>query len=373
MAEKAPLFNPAHYLMGCRLDNWLRLLWENKFAIDPARLPQAALLGGMSLALSPFAAAESLLYDRKVNRVTIDKDPLYILGFWRMGTTYLQNILAHDPQFAWADPVGTASVAYSKTLHGLFTYGQARVLGSARPMDNLKYSLELPLEETFGVATLTPYSIIHMIAFPTNYRHYIPGAFIGDLSSSDRRAWEKAYLHLLKKLTWAQGGKRLMLKSPDNTAHVPQLLKLFPDARFLNIHRDPYTTILSTMHMFRKQMDFLRLSKMPPNFDQTLEDTLFSIFERMYHKLFREIPAIAPNRFYEIGYEEFVEDPIAHLRRAYDALELDGFEEALPQLQAYVDSQKSYSKNRFELDDRLKAKIEERLGFYFDHYGYARR
>ena len=39
-------------------------------------------------------------------------------------------------------------------------------------------------------------------------------------------------------------------------------------------------------------------------------------------------------------------------------------------LNAYLESQKNYKKNKFELTPRLRDKINAKLGFYFEHYGY---
>lgn len=47
------------------------------------------------------------------------------------------------------------------------------------------------------------------------------------------------------------GRKPLLIKSPVHTARVALLLKLFPRARFVYVHRDPLTTFCSAAHMVR--------------------------------------------------------------------------------------------------------------------------
>lgn len=47
------------------------------------------------------------------------------------------------------------------------------------------------------------------------------------------------------------GRKPLLIKSPVHTARVALLLKLFPRARFVYVHRDPLTTFCSAAHMAR--------------------------------------------------------------------------------------------------------------------------
>jgi len=367
------IFNRSHYLMGVRLDNWVRLLGGIGWKIDPKRLPQALLITATSLALSPFALLELVACALPVAATKIKKDPVFILGHWRSGTTYLQNLMTRDPQFGWADPVGTCTFSNSVLLGRLLRAGVGGGLKNARPMDNVQYSLDLPMEETFAVASVTPYSIGHMIAFPSRYESFIPCAFLEDLPAGERRRWRRVYTLMVKKLTMLHGGRQMLFKSPDNTAHVEELVRMYPDAKFVNIHRDPYATIQSTIHMFNAQMNMLRLSAMPAiDMDEGMEDIVIGIFERMYKKLFALEGCFRPGHYVSVSYERFVEDPEAGLREIYDALGLDGFDKALPYFRKFIGSQKDYRKNRFEISGRLRAKINARLGFYFEHYGYEK-
>ena len=217
--------NPGHFLLTCRLDNWVHLLEENHFHIARDRLPQALYISATALALAPAAAAESLIYRKRIRETKIEKDPIFILGHWRSGTTYLQNVLSRDEQFGWFDPVNTIGLPYSLLLGRLIQPPIEKGIQNGRPQDNVQYSLDLPMEETFGVLTISPYSIIHMIAFPENYKKYIEGAFVSDLPVEELRKWERSYDYAVRKLTYIKKGKQLILKSPDNTARIRELLQ----------------------------------------------------------------------------------------------------------------------------------------------------
>ena len=68
--------------------------------VSPRRLH---LLLGLLLryaAFEPFRIAERLLFDRAIATHTVHQDPIFILGHWRSGTTYLQTLLSDDPRFA---------------------------------------------------------------------------------------------------------------------------------------------------------------------------------------------------------------------------------------------------------------------------------
>ena len=104
--------------------------------------------------------------------------------------------------------------------------------------------------------------------------------------------------------------------------------------------------------------------------DAFIENTIIDLFERIYRKAFNDLYAMPEEDYIEICYEDFCKDPKGHLKQIYEHLGLEGYEEALPYFEEYLDSQKDYKKNQFTLRDDLREKINDRLGFYFEHYGY---
>jgi len=47
----------------------------------------------------PFAFLQFLLYGKRIKKTIISKDPVFIWGHYRIGTTYLQKIMVCDKQF----------------------------------------------------------------------------------------------------------------------------------------------------------------------------------------------------------------------------------------------------------------------------------
>lgn len=363
------LFNPAHNLQGCRFDNLLRLFSISRWKLLPKRLPQTALLILTSLLLYPFALLEAAISARPVRREK-PAPPIFILGHWRSGTTFLQNVLTRDPALTFADPVSSATYPYFRLLGWFLKPIQKKALRGARPMDNMKYGLDLPIEDTFAVSTVTPYSIILMCCFPDAWEYYVKTAFVEDLPDKDRLRWRKTYDRVIRKLSMTKGHRPLVLKSPDNTCRVRELMEMYPDARYVCIHRDPYVTIQSTIHMFTVEMELLQLTPSPDHLQELLEDTLVEIFRRMYRGLFAAMEDMPKGSFIDVAYESFSASPMESMRQIYDELRLPGFEDAAPAMRAYVESQKNYVKNHFEISPRLEKLVDENLGFYMERYGY---
>ena len=365
--EKKKL-NFSHNLLGCRFDNWMRLIHSNP--ISPENKRQVRFMTVVSFILGIPAFLEWLIFYLPIKRTRLKKDPVYIVGHWRTGTTFLQNLMTRDPQFGWFDPVKTVSFNNCILLKPFLAAAQKHLLKGARPMDNLEYTLDLPMEEVFAQATISTQAIAHMLVFPDggNGVKYIETAFIDEQPKDKQREWRKAYDYILKKVTFLEKGKQLLLKSPENTCRIGMLKRCYPGAKFVNIYRNPYVVVMSTYNMFKKEMGLFCLNDKPS--DEFIENTIIDLFERIYRKAFHDLYDMPEEDYIEICYEDFCKDPKGYLKQIYDHLGLEGYEEALPYFETYLDSQKDYKKNQFTLRDDLREKINDRLGFYFEHYGY---
>lgn len=365
---KAHGINLSHNLLGCRFDNWIRLKHSNP--ITKKNRKQAAFITVVTFVLAIPALIEWLIFYLPIKKTKLKKDPVYIVGYWRSGTTFLQNLLTRDPQFGWFDPVKTVSFNNCILMRPILAKLQKFLLKGARPMDNLEYTLDLPMEEVFAQATISTQAISHMLVFPDggNGVKYIETAFIDEQDAKRKKEWRKAYDYILKKVTYLYKGKQLLLKSPENTCRIGALKRCYPGAKFINIYRNPYTVVMSTINMFTKEMELFCLNE--PASQQVIENVTIDLFERIYRKAFKELDRMPEGDKIDIRYEDFCQDPEGYVKKIYDRLGIDGFENAKPYFEAYLDSQKDYQKNKFELTPRLRDKINQKLGFYFEHYGY---
>ena len=76
---------------------------------------------------------------------------------------------------------------------------------------------------------------------------------------ADYALWQRCFLWFLRKVTlrYSGGGrgsapKPLLIKSPVHTARIALLLRLFPRARFVYVHRDPLDVFASARNMASK-------------------------------------------------------------------------------------------------------------------------
>lgn len=354
-------------LCGITLSDWLRLLVANRFAIDPPYWARAAMITGASLQNSLFSCWEHWRYDAAI-RATPTERPLFVLGIWRSGTTHLHNLLARDVRFAFPD---FFEVFYPHTFVSTGWFNRsvlAMFMPERRPQDNVRMAIGEPQEDEFALNCLTQLSWVLHWALPRRAEYYERYITFRDCSSEEIVGWQMALKWFAQKLSWHHG-KPLVLKSPAHTGRVKLLLDIFPDARFVHIHRNPYDVFQSSVHSAQQVIPWWALQR--PDYAGIEEATLRQYAE-IYEAYFAQRSLIPAGRLHELRYESLEADPLGELKDMYDCLELGDFGPAEPALRSYLESIADYQKNRFvALDPHWKEQIARRWRRSFDEWGYA--
>ncbi len=353
---------------GMPLGDWMRLLAENGFRVDPAYWPRAVFTTAASVTSSAFAFAESAVYGRKVAATEVPP-PLFILGHWRSGTTHLHNLLAVDERFG--SPRFSEVMIPKTFLTGeWFLKAMAAILlpQTRVGIDNVSLSTHAPSEEEFALAQLTTFSPYTSWAFPKAAARYDRYITFRGVPEREVRVWQAAFVTLLKKLT-LKDRKPMILKSPPNTGRIKLLLEIFPDARFVHIHRDPYTVYQSTHHLHAGGWRNYAFQKLD---ESTLRERVLSNYAEMTDAFFEERSLIPPGRFAEVAFDSLEADPLGQIERVYGELDLPDFETVRPEVVRYVGSLAGYRKNKHvDLPEDLRGEISRRWRRSFDEWGYA--
>ncbi|MCI0359248.1 MAG: sulfotransferase [Planctomycetaceae bacterium] len=354
-------------LCGLRLGDWLRLLWANRFSVDPAYWPRAAMVTAASLQNSAFAVWEHWRYDAAI-RATTPQPPLFILGIWRSGTTHLHNLLARDRRFAYPD---FFEVFYPHTFLSTGWLNRrilAKFLPQRRPQDNVRMAIGEPQEDEFALNCLTQMSWVLLWTFPRGAEHYERFLTLRQASPEEVARWQSALKWFVQKLTYCHR-RPLVLKSPAHTGQIKLLLEAFPDARFIHIHRNPYNVFQSSLHSARTAIPWWTLQR-PDH--AGLEERTLDQYEEIYDSYFDERRLIPAGRLHELQYEALVADPVGQLRATYEALQLPDFAVAEPAIGEYLASIRGYETNRFgRIEPPWKEAVARRWRQCFDEWGYA--
>ncbi len=130
---------------------------------------QTASGSGVSI-FTPFndvlGLIQHLRYGRTIENTVLERDPVFVLGHWRSGTTLMHELLVLDEQYASPSTYACFAPWHFLISEGLMVKYGSGLIPDKRPMDNMQAGWELPQEDEFALMNLgapTPYLLM---AFP---------------------------------------------------------------------------------------------------------------------------------------------------------------------------------------------------------------
>ena len=357
-----------NYLTGITFGKWCKLLAQNNFRISPAYFHRAAVITLASLSNSVCAMVENARYGAAIAGAEITRPPLFVLGHWRSGTTLLHELLAQDSaQFQFPNTYQVVNPYTFLTTEGFATRAFRWMLPERRPMDNMELKFTSPQEDEFAPLLMTLTSLYLGISFPERMAHYDRYMSFRDVDPAEVSAWKAAFVTFCKKLS-LNDQRALLIKSPPHTARIRTILEMFPEARFVHVHRDPYRVFQSQRHFFDTAGWYTYLQR--PDL-AAIDEGILRRHEVMYDAYYEDLPLVAKDRIIDIRFDALEADPVGEMAKVYAHLSLDGFAAFEPKLRRYVDSLSGYQKNDFtELDAATKAIVAARWARSFEIGNY---
>ena len=298
-------------------------------------------------------------------RTACPQPPIFVLGFWRSGTTLLHELLCCDSRFGFP-----TTYACMNPSHFLLTEAWAAShkgqQTATRPMDSMSYSWASPQEDEFALLALGAPSPYESLVVPSLMRD--PGALV-DLrqrTPAERQRWADALRSFLRLLTLQQG-KTIVLKSPPHGFKLPLLPSLFPDARFAIIERNPYEVFASNLKLWRTLMNLYALESLS---SEEIEHFVLTAYVMHEEAISEGMSLMGPERIARVRYEDLVADPVGQMERLYRELELGDFGSAGPVIEKYAAGVSDHVRNRFTISAAQKARVEKCWGQFISSKHY---
>lgn len=354
-------------LVGLTAGDWWHLLKQNRFAVVPANWFKAFLLTIFSINNSIVKRKEDRIYLPEVLKQEIKKPPVFILGHWRSGTTFLHNLFVLDKQFAYPSLFQVNNPHTFLYKEPQYQKQFEKIKAEKRPMDNIKIDPKSPGEEEFALGALSLITPLLAWPFPRKEEYYDRFLTFKNVPDETVEKWKASFLLFVKKLSWRYE-KQLVLKSPANTGRIKLLLEIFPDAKFIHIHRNPFSVFKSTVGLYKKAVSTAYLHR--PKNNKTTEGILLR-YKKMYDCFFEQRQLIPKGNYVEVSFEELEADPMQLMEKIYTDLSLGGFENFKPALQEYVEENNKYKKNEYKpLEPFLREKVAKNWHRSFEEWGY---
>jgi omega-hydroxy-beta-dihydromenaquinone-9 sulfotransferase len=267
-------------------------------------------------------------------------DPVFVLGLYRSGTTYLQQLLSRDPDMA------TVTLFHSVLpellgLREVFAPVFRLIVGIGK-FENRYHRLPLrwdfPGEDDVAInASGCSGDFNKMFQHPSSIDKIL-SEYIDFTDAEKKRKWISEHTRLVKRLAAVNPGKRLVLKSPPHTGRITLLKSIYPKAKFIFIHRSPSEVIPSMRRVWNLNKPFCFESYTMPMADS------FSIklYSKLHRKYFEEKLTLSVEDLAEVSYDDFVNHTEEELKKIYRKLELPGIDNSLGYFKSLIDERKDY-------------------------------
>jgi hypothetical protein len=358
-----------YFWFGMRFGALMKLFWRGRFSFSLNCLPDTLLLFLWVPWNSVLYWISEAKYAKRAESLPLDKPPIFVIGHWRTGTTLLHDLFSVDPHLAYPTTFECFFPHHFLLTEGTLPKVMKVLLPKKRPQDDVPVGFDRPQEEEFGMMMLgqgTPYFTHAWPRFGPAMSDYLD--FKG-VSEADNKTWADAYMWLYRRLALKHENKRLVMKTPANAARLKLLTKLFPDARYVYLARNPLDVFPSTVKLWRALYSTQGLHN-PPRLDPWLDDYVLDMFARLTEEYEEDRHLIPEDRLVELRYEDFVKDPVGHMRDIYARLGIEGFAEAETPMRDFLGERSEHQVSRYELPETLKRKVIARLKPYIDRFGY---
>jgi hypothetical protein len=362
VSQQTPMFG------GVTLPCWLQIL--RAAPIAPEEWPIVLRTSALVLRNAPLTWYEGVRLRRAIAATRVERPPVFIIGCFRSGTTHLHNVLAQHDGFGFLNAVEAHGFPCAGAISTPDTFLHRRYarFRYKRPMDNLYLQSDLPQEEEYALAGHYPHAFAPAFVFAGRLAHYVEHGILPSEAPGGGARWKAAYDYVLRKASLIRGGKQLLLKNPPNTARIPWLLELYPDARFVYIHRSPFEVIPSMQHLFRSTW---ALCGTKIDEDALLEQ-VFRLHAKLTDGYMAQRDQIPAGNLVEVRYDDLVARPLAEVDRIFETLRIPTGPEQRARIAAYLEAQQGYEKNRFELDATRIEAIDDRCAAFMARWAYER-
>lgn len=342
--------------------------------IDASKIHHLSLWIIKLVLFEPLRIIEAVLFNSRIKKHQIIKDPIFILGYYRTGTTFLQRLFSQNKQLGYQTIFHSALPELSMTFGWLLK----PLLGFITRLFHLKnnfhkvpFTWDFPGEEDVAMAGFTFYETPNWgNLFPKQFIHYYEDYAWSSPTKVSALQWKEKYSFWLKKLSLLNNGKQLVLKSPPNTARIETLLELFPNARFVCIHRDPLQVYMSCKLFWKITETYYAFQTIPKEEIHRLILDSFNRTMQSYHSSKQKIPN---ENLFEITHEALAANPFKRFKSLYTDMALEGFDSIEETMHQFIEKTRNYPFTKYELTADERQQVETEWAFHIDYWEQLRK
>lgn len=293
-------------------------LWIMVFThggISSRRVLHFAGISFLLILSEPLRFMEWVFYSYAIHSTPLKEPPVFIIGHWRSGTSFLQDTLAMDPQFHYLSLYRMITAPYFLISEPwLFPFLNTIIkklklpYGFQRTTLNLSFSGEMDVALTF-MGNHLAYTWAHLL--PKKYQELI----LNSLKESHQTEWLEDYLFLMKKLQRQRPKAKIVVKSPGDTARIKAILRMFPEAKFINLHRDKNQTLHSTFYLWQQIQSNNAFQRVE---ETKIKKDIVWTMDYVTQKYMADKNMIPSNQLFELSFQDLHDFPTESLQKIYN-------------------------------------------------------
>jgi len=273
------------------------------------------------------------------------REPLFIVGLPRSGTSVLHRLLGADPEhrcpLMWEvrSPSPPTRAGEKRRIQNAMqsckffnwlvpTFRYVHVVGAEVPQECVSLMTPTFLSDQFDAM------------------YYVPSYRAWFFRQNLQPAYEY-HRRFLQHLQFRRAGRRWILKAPTHMFAMPALLSVYPDALFVQTHRTPLDAMASVSSL----VTILRSAFSDAVDPLIVGREAIDYWSETMKKFLRERDRLENNRICDIQYDEIRRDPIRAVRRIYEYFGWSLSHEAERRMRALVASQakRQSANHRYDL------------------------
>ena len=239
------------------------------------------------------------------------REPLFIVGLPRSGTTVLHTLLAVDPEHRV--PLTWEVMTPSPPTRD----DEKRRIQRAISSCNCFNWLAPTFRHVHPVGAELPQECVSLMA-PTfmsdqfDAMYYVP-SYRSWFFRQDLRSAYEYHRRFLQHLQVRRNAQRWVLKAPTHMFALPTLMAVYPDALFVQTHRAPLDAMASVSSL----ITILRRVFSDAVDPLTVCREAIDYWSKTLDRFLQERDRLAEHRICDINYTEIGRDPLAAVRRIY--------------------------------------------------------
>lgn len=300
------------------------------------------------------------------------KNPIFIIGMPRTGTTILHAILHQDP--AHRSPLAwECLLPYPAATPDNFT-SNAQLATVRKEFDQL-FKLVPDFRRKHYMEADSPQECLGITAFDFNSfqfsaQLYLPSYMNWFSNESDMLGTMRFHKRFLQYLqSGGVVGERWLLKSPVHLRRLPEIFEVYPDAKVIMTHRGPADIVSSTASLI-SSVRTLYSDKEDPHVTGKEQADLWSDYFNRFVMSRKELGK--EDQIIDLKFEDFLADRFGTIAQLYTHFGWEMSDAAKKNIRTFLDEnpRNKYGKHHYSLDTfgLKEEEVNEQFAQYLDFY-----